>query len=176
MNKIEISAFKTRFGELSIASYNNKLCLCDWQYRKMRSRIDQRIKNALKAEYFECESEIIRETKMQLTEYFEGQRKIFDIPLLLIGTDFQISVWEKLLQIPYGKTSTYTELSQQTGKADAVRAVAAANAANAISVIIPCHRIIGSDGAMLGYAGGVDVKLKLLSLESDKSFNQLELF
>ncbi|KAB2868464.1 MAG: methylated-DNA--[protein]-cysteine S-methyltransferase, partial [Bacteroidales bacterium] len=101
----------------------------------------------------------------------------FELPLLLIGTPFQKSIWNELLKIPYGKTETYMGLSQKLNNTKAIRAVAAANGANAISIIVPCHRIIGSNGELVGYAGGVDVKQKLLRLEnSDNYAEQLKLF
>lgn len=175
MNTIQISKFKTAYGDLLLGSYENKLCICDWYYRKMRNQIDNRIKTALDAEYIEKESKIITETKKQINEYFLELRKEFNIPLLLLGTPFQIKVWEALQKVSYGKTSTYLKLSEQMGNTKAVRAVATANGANAISIIIPCHRIIGSNGNLVGYAGGLSVKERLLELEQRESRNQLKL-
>ena len=173
---IKIQYFKTSYGELVLGSYNNELCICDWRYRKMRTSIDNRIKKGLDSDFIEETSEIIEECKNQLTEYFEGKRESFDIPLLLIGTDFQKRVWEALIQVPYSTTSSYLELSKKMGDAKAVRAVATANGANAIAIIIPCHRIIGSDGSLVGYAGGLSTKKKLLDLEGALNKNQLSLF
>jgi methylated-DNA-[protein]-cysteine S-methyltransferase len=133
----------------------------------MRSSIDTRIQKALNAEYVEESSEIIVETMKQLDAYFANERKIFDIPLLMVGTDFQKSVWQGLMKIPYGTTASYLELSKKIGNEKAVRAVASANGANAISIMIPCHRIIGSDGSLTGYAGGLPTKKKLLELEQN---------
>ena len=175
-NKINIEYHKTPYGELIIGSFENSLCLCDWRYRKMRNSIDNRIKSGLDADYIEKSSPIIDETKAQLTQYFDGERTEFNIPLLLIGSDFQKSVWNALLQIPYGKTDTYLGLSQKLKNEKAIRAVAGANGANCISIIIPCHRIIGSDGKLVGYAGGLNVKKKLLILEKALIDNQLSLF
>jgi methylated-DNA-[protein]-cysteine S-methyltransferase len=165
MNRIAISYFKTPFGELILGTYQQELCLCDWRYRKMRNEIDKRIQKGLESEYFEDETTAIQNTKKQLNEFFKNERKSFEIPLLLVGTDFQKSVWNELIKIPFGKTCSYLELSQKMGDVKAIRAVASANGANAISIIIPCHRIIGSDGKMIGYAGGLNVKKKLLQLE-----------
>ena len=165
-NKIQIKYHKTPVGELILGSFDGKLCLADWRYRKMRSTIDKRIKTGLNAEYEEGRSNVIEETIYQLEEYFRSERKVFDIPLLLIGTDFQKSVWDALMQVPYGKTDTYLGLSKKIGKEKAIRAVAGANGANAISIIVPCHRIIGSDGNLVGYAGGLHAKKKLLQLET----------
>lgn len=176
MNKIKIQYFKTPYGELIIGSFEDKLCLCDWRYRKMRESIDKRIKKGLNSDFIEESSDVIENTKAQLTEYFTDERKEFDVPLLFIGSDFQKSIWDALIQIPYGTTNTYLGLSRIIGNEKAIRAVATANGANAISIIVPCHRIIGSDGKMVGYAGGLAVKKKLLSLENALYESQLSLF
>jgi len=102
----------------------------------------------------------------QIDEYFNGSRKIFDLPLDLQGTDFQKRVWLELLKIPYGKTISYKELSLKLGDVKAIRAVGAANGANPVSIIVPCHRVIGSDGSLTGYAGGLWRKKWLLEFES----------
>lgn len=170
MNKISIQTFKTPFGDLILGAFENQLCLCDWKYRKMRKSIDARIQAGLKSEFIEEDSPVFAQVIDQLQEYFEGKRKTFDLPLLTVGTPFQKQVWNALLHIPFGKTASYLELSQQLGNPDAIRAVASANGANAISIIIPCHRIIGSDGSLVGYAGGLEAKKKLLKLEGARAF------
>lgn len=175
-NKLNIEYFKTPFGELILGSFENKLCIADWRYRKMRAAIDKRIQGSLKAEYIEEASDIINETKAQLSQYFNGERKAFDLPVLFVGTEFQKSVWDALQQIPYGKTVSYLELSKNLNNEKAIRAVASANGANAISIIVPCHRIIGSDGSLVGYAGGLNTKMKLLTLENALNKPQLSLF
>jgi len=167
MNQIHIKYHKTKYGELIIASFNNKLCMLDWRYRKMRSSIDTRILKALHAEFIEKDSDIIEQTINQLDEYFNMTRKEFDIPLLMIGTPFQKSVWDALIKVPYSTTSTYLQLSKDINNEKAVRAVANANGANAISIIVPCHRIIGTNGELTGYAGGLPVKKRLLDLEQN---------
>lgn len=101
----------------------------------------------------------------QLDEYFAGRRQVFELPLAPQGTAFQQSVWKALQKIPYGQTSYYSRLAEQLGKPKAVRAVGTANGANPISVIIPCHRVIGRDGSLTGYAGGLHRKAQLLTLE-----------
>lgn len=176
MNKIKIDYFKTPIGELILGEFDTKLCLADWRYRKTRSAVDKRIQSALKAEYVEEGSLLIDQTKNQLDEYFQGKRAFFDIPLELVGTIFQKSVWQALQEIPYGQTLSYLELSKKLNKEKAIRAVASANGANAISILIPCHRIIGSNGNLVGYAGGLAAKMKLLTLENALSKSQLELF
>ncbi len=106
----------------------------------------------------------------QLHEYFNGKRKTFDFPLAPKGTPFQLAVWNALLEIPYGDTVTYAELARRIGKPSAVRAVGAANGANPIPVIIPCHRVIGSNGTLTGYGGGIERKQWLLALEGRRLF------
>ena len=101
----------------------------------------------------------------QLKEYFAGTRKVFDVPLDVVGTEFQKRVWTELRKIPYGKTISYKTLSEKLGDVKAIRAVGKANGQNPIAIIIPCHRVIGSDGRLTGYAGGLDIKEKLLHLE-----------
>jgi len=165
MTKITIQYVKTHYGELVLGSSAGKLCLCDWRYRKMRARIDSRLENYLDARLVEGNCSVITATIDQLGEYFNFSRKSFDIPLLLAGTDFQKSVWRELMNVPFGGTMSYLELAKKLGNEKAVRAVASANGANAISIIIPCHRIVGSSGELVGYAGGLDAKGKLLKLE-----------
>jgi methylated-DNA-[protein]-cysteine S-methyltransferase len=102
----------------------------------------------------------------QLQEYFSGQRQDFDLPLDMRGTDFQKNVWEALRTIPFGETRSYGELAVRLGKPSASRAVGAANGRNPISIVVPCHRVIGSSGKLTGFAGGLEVKAHLLSLET----------
>jgi len=106
----------------------------------------------------------------QLEEYFRGKRQAFDIPLHLKGTEFQVAVWNALLEIPYGDTITYAELARRIGRPSAIRAVGAANGANPIPVIVPCHRVIGSNGTLTGYGGGIERKQWLLALEGRRLF------
>ncbi|EAZ80197.1 methylated-DNA--[protein]-cysteine S-methyltransferase [Algoriphagus machipongonensis] len=106
-----------------------------------------------------------KEVKHQLDEYLSGKRKSFDLPLELEGTDFQKSVWKAVNEIPFGQTTTYMKLSQKLGNVAAIRAVGAAIGANPVLVIVPCHRIIGTDGKLTGYAGGLERKQALLEIE-----------
>ncbi len=103
--------------------------------------------------------------RRQLDDYFAGKRRSFDVPLAPVGTEFQRRVWQALQTIPYGETWTYTQLAAQLGQPSAVRAVAAANGRNRVSILIPCHRVIGSNGTLPGYAGGLNCKAALLKLE-----------
>jgi methylated-DNA-[protein]-cysteine S-methyltransferase len=108
----------------------------------------------------------------QLGEYFEGERESFDLPLALAGTAFQRSVWEALLGIGYGRCVSYAQLADQIGRPTAVRAVGHANGRNPVSIIVPCHRVVGSDGTLTGYGGGLDNKRRLLDLERRVSAGQ----
>ena len=104
MNQINTHYYKTKIGELILGSFEKKLCLLDFRYRRMRTTVDKRIKNDLKAEFSERDDEILEEIRNQIDEYLGGERKKFDIPLLLVGTDFQKNVWNALMKVPYGVT------------------------------------------------------------------------
>lgn len=106
-----------------------------------------------------------RPVREQLDAYFAGALARFDVPMAPRGTEFQLAVWQALLTIPYGTTASYLAIARQIGRPDAVRAVGAANGRNPISIIVPCHRVVGADGSLVGYAGGVDRKRRLLELE-----------
>ncbi len=165
MKQINIQYYKTKIGELVLGAFDGKLCMLDYRYRRMRTTVDHRIAKGLDAMIVEQDDDILQETRRQLDEYLAGERTEFDIPLLMVGTEFQKKVWNALLNVPYGTTSSYLQLAKDIGNEKAVRAVANANGANAIGIIIPCHRIIGSDGTLVGYAGGLPIKKRLLKLE-----------
>ena len=165
MTVICIQYHKTKIGELVLGSFEGNLCLLDFRYRKMRRVVDDRLKRGLKADFIEEDSDIIEKTRTELDEYFQEKRQEFNIPIQMVGTDFQKSVWNALLKVTYGTTSSYLQLAKKINNEKAVRAVAGANGANAIAIIIPCHRIIGSNGELVGYAGGLTTKKYLLTLE-----------
>lgn len=166
MPTINIQYYKTKIGELILGSFENKLCLLDFRYRRMRTTVDNRIKKGLNAEFIEQNDKIIERTKIEFNEYYNRERKEFDVPILMVGTDFQKEVWNALIKIPYGESSTYLQLAKNIHNEKAVRAVASANGANSIGIIIPCHRIIESNGNLGGYGGGLSIKKRLLNLES----------
>lgn len=169
MSQINICYFKSTIGEFIVGVFEGKLCIFDYRYRKMRDAIDARIKQYLNAEFVEKEDNLHKEIIKQFNDYLEGSRKQFNIPIVLAGTDFQKKVWKILLEIKYGETESYLTLSKRLGDEKAIRAVATANGANAIGIIVPCHRVIGSDGKLVGYAGGLNAKKKLLQLEKEFS-------
>lgn len=142
----------------------------------MRKAVDNRITKGLNAVYEAAKANSIEQCISELEEYFTGDRKQFGIPLLMVGSDFQKNVWNALLRIEYGQTESYSSLSRKIGSEKAIRAVATANGANALAILVPCHRVIGQNGEMTGYAGGLRVKKKLLDLEMDKTGTQLEMF
>ncbi|PID26939.1 MAG: cysteine methyltransferase [Candidatus Cloacimonadota bacterium] len=166
MSRINISYHRMEIGELVIGSFQEKLCILDFRYRKMRDSVDKRVKRGLDSIFLEKEDRVIQITKEQVKEYLRGERKYFDIPILMVGTDFQRTVWKELMKIPYGETCSYLDLAKRINNPKAVRAVASANGSNAIALIIPCHRVIQSDGTLGGYGGGLTVKKRLLEIES----------
>jgi methylated-DNA-[protein]-cysteine S-methyltransferase len=177
MKFVEIQYHKTSIGELILGSFEDKLCLLDYRYRKMRSAVNNRILKGLKANFVERDNQLLQKSKTQINEYLAGERTTFQIPVLPVGSPFQKQVWKALMSIPYGKTISYLQLSKTIGNEKAIRAVASANGANALALIIPCHRVIGSDGNLVGYAGGLNAKQKLLIIESQKHlFNEKKLF
>lgn len=111
--------------------------------------------------------------KAQLTEYFDGRRRHFDLALRPTGTPFQLAVLEALQTIPYGETRSYADIAAQIGRPKAVRAVGAANGRNPLPIVIPCHRVIGSDGSLTGFGGGIEAKRRLLALEADGALGAL---
>lgn len=135
----------------------------------MRTSIDKRLQTSLNASYLKQKTDITRNAIEQLDAYFSQTLTQFDLPLLMVGTPFQRQVWDALLTVPYASTLSYLELADRIGNKKAVRAVASANGANAMSIIVPCHRIIGSKGELTGYAGGLPAKKRLLTLEEINS-------
>lgn len=167
MDQIVVSSYDSPCGALKLGSFAGRLCMCDWDIRGSRGHVADRLRRILRAGFVDGSSSVITLAANQLDEYFVGIRQRFDIPLLFAGTEFQKSVWHALLDIPFGHTITYRELAARIGAPKAVRAVASANKANALSILAPCHRVIGSDGSLTGYAGGLEAKSFLLHLEGN---------
>lgn len=151
---------QTPIGVLFLAEENDALTEVSFAEKDTRT-----FQAGRQAETIELETPLLAETKRQLKEYFEGRRKEFTIPLFMRGTSFQKKVWEQLLTIPYGETVTYGEIAARIGNPRAGRAVGMANHHNPVSIIVPCHRVIGADGRLTGYGGGLPIKEKLLELE-----------
>jgi len=145
-------------GELKLVASGKGLVAILWQNdRPERVPLAEMVEDG--------EQKVLAEAERQLAEYFAGQRRGFELPLDMRGTRFQRDVWEALLGIPYGETRSYGELAKQLGVPDASRAVGAANGRNPISIVVPCHRVIGASGKLTGFAGGLEVKARLLELE-----------
>lgn len=162
-----------------IAGANDKgVCMFEFEYRKSVSEIKLRIANTLKEDYVFGNHPLLKELEQQTGEYFEGERTVFDLPLQLAGSPFQVKVWEDLLKIPYGEKRTYKQQAIAYGDLKAIRAIASANGANGIAIIVPCHRVVGSNGSLTGYGGGLERKRWLLEHEQKHSLSlyQKELF
>lgn len=148
-------------GKLTLVARGQRLAAILWE-RDLPKRVP------LEQLQEDNDSPILRETARQLDEYFAGKRRQFDVALDFAGTDFQKQVWQALLTIPFGHTRTYLDIARQIGNEKAVRAVGAANGRNPISIIAPCHRVIGSSGELTGFAGGLRAKQILLTLEGSQ--------
>lgn len=174
----------TSMGELLLATTEQGLCMLEFTYRKKIEEQITSLEKMLEEPLTKADHPILSETEKQLNAYLGGELFEWDIPLHLVGTPFQRRVWDALLEIPYGSTSTYLKQSQVLGDEKAIRAVAGANGKNRVSIIVPCHRIIGSDGSLIGYGGGLSTKRKLLlheakyctSTKTDQVGDQLGLF
>jgi AraC family transcriptional regulator of adaptative response/methylated-DNA-[protein]-cysteine methyltransferase len=165
MNAITINRMLTPIGEMCAGATDAGICLLDYADSRYLDRDIKLLAKCMQATVVEDISHYITELQVQLNEYFASQRKEFTLPLILQGTDFQRRVWEVLRTVPYGKTISYKQQAEIAGVSKAVRAVANANGNNRISIIIPCHRIIGSDGTLTGYGGGLWRKKWLLEFE-----------
>lgn len=170
LQQINIQFYKTQAAEFILGSFNNKLCLLDYKYRKMRQVLNTRICHTLNAEFIEQEDKVLSQTKAQIDEYFMGERSEFDIPLLMVGSEFEKLVWKSLLNIPYGQTTTYSALLGNLDHDNTLQSVIKANGANSLALIVPCHRVLDDNGGLLGYGGGLPLKLKLLTLEQNLFF------
>lgn len=162
---ILVSYYSSPCGDMIVGDYEGKLCLCDWANSRHRALTDRKLCEALGASFEKALSSVTEKAMAELDEYFAGTRRAFDLPLLLNGTAFQRRVWQSLQQIDYASTITYADQAIQLGNPRSTRAVAAADGKNPIAIIVPCHRVVGSNGAMTGYAGGLEVKRYLLNLE-----------
>lgn len=154
-------------GQLKLVADGERLAAILWQNDK-----PNRVRLAALVEA--NERPVLIETERQLNEYFAGTRREFDLPLVFQGTDFQKQVWAALLTIPFGQTRSYAEIAVQIGNVNAVRAVGAANGRNPISIVAPCHRVIGASGELTGFAGGLANKMLLLSLEAGQTSLEAE--
>lgn len=157
-------------GRLRLGALDGRLCLCDWEAGRHSDRVDNRLRRLLSAEFREGNAPVLEEAAEWLDGYFGGKRTEAPVvPLLPAGTEFQKTVWNTLRVIPWGQVTTYGDLARRIGMPSAVRAVANACGANGLSIFIPCHRVIGRDRSLTGYAGGLPAKKYLLRLEKADS-------
>jgi O-6-methylguanine DNA methyltransferase len=165
---IAYNRIKTQLGEILAASSDKGLC-----WLSLSAGGEEDFLGWIKKHFADCriiqrDNQIIQDTEMQIKEYLAGARKEFSLPLDLRGTVFQRRVWHALLQIPYGTTVSYKDIAVAIDNPRAVRAVGQANNKNPVSIVVPCHRVIGSDGSLVGYGGGLEVKKALLKLEGSR--------
>lgn len=171
METIYLRYLDTNIGVLTLASTERGLCHIDFP-GKLRSQILRQIEKSHGACEFWDEdvlgkkSLVNQRAEHELRDYFDKTLKEFTLPLDVRGTDFQLAVWRELCNIPYGKTASYGDVAKAIGRPRACRAVGGANHNNPVSIVVPCHRVVGSDGSLTGYGGGLEVKRFLLDLEA----------
>ncbi len=166
-NLIHITRFSTEIGPMFAGASSQGICLLEFTDRRMLETEFKDLRKRLNAVILPGENPHLVQVERELQEYFQGIRKEFSVPLHTPGTEFQQSVWQGLRKIPYGQTRSYKEQAINLGNPNAVRAVASANGHNRIAIIIPCHRVIGSDGKLVGYGGGLHRKKWLLDFEQN---------
>jgi AraC family transcriptional regulator, regulatory protein of adaptative response / methylated-DNA-[protein]-cysteine methyltransferase len=155
----------TPLGSMLAAATETSLCLLEFTDRRMLETQLRRVRNILKCNFLPVANDVLLETESQMQRYFEGTLATFRVPLEMVGSEFQQAAWTALLQIPPGETRSYAEQAKRIGRPSAVRAVARANGDNRIAIIIPCHRVVGSDGRLTGYGGGLWRKKYLIEHE-----------
>lgn len=164
---IDFTRIETDLGTMVACATDKGVCLLEFSDRKGLETELKQLAKYHNANIVQGQNEYFKQLKEELDAYFDGRLKEFKVPLDISGTDFQKQVWQALVEIPYGTTSSYLRQAEVLGKPSSVRAVANANGMNKIAIIIPCHRVVGSDGSLTGYAGGLWRKRKLIDLEKD---------
>jgi AraC family transcriptional regulator of adaptative response/methylated-DNA-[protein]-cysteine methyltransferase len=162
---VHVADVETPIGDMVVSASETHLLLLEFSHRRLLDTQLQRVSRAMDCVFERGVSPVIDMAREQLGEYFRGERREFTIPLHTPGTPFQNRVWAELQRIPVGTTTSYAAVARAIGQPNAVRAVAHANGDNRVAIIIPCHRVIGSDGSLTGYGGGLWRKKKLLELE-----------
>ena len=166
-NFIDITRIETKIGNMYACATELGVCMLEFTDRRALMTELHELMKYFNADIFPSENAQFVLLRRQLNEYFNGERKVFDIKIYSPGTPFQQKVWERLNQIPYGKTISYKSEAQSIGMPESVRAVANANGKNRISILIPCHRVIGEDGSLTGYGGGLNRKRFLIDFEKN---------
>lgn len=164
---IDFTRIETDLGTMVVCATDKGVCLLEFSDRKGLETELKQLAKYHNANIVQGHNKYFKQLKEELNAYFEGRLKEFKVPLDISGTDFQKQVWQALVEIPYGTTSSYLSQAEVLDKPSSVRAVANANGMNKIAIIIPCHRVVGSDGSLTGYAGGLWRKRKLIDLEKD---------
>lgn len=164
---IDFTRIETDLGTMVVCATDKGVCLLEFSDRKGLETELKQLAKYHNANIIQGQNKYFKQLKEELDAYFEGRLKEFKVPLDISGTDFQKQLWQALVEIPYGTTSSYLRQAEVLGKPSSVRAVANANGMNKIAIIIPCHRVVGSDGSLTGYAGGLWRKRKLIDLEKD---------
>lgn len=165
LSPILISRLTTPLGPMFVCSTERGICLLEFVDRDILEAEFASLQKYLQAPILWGENDHIKQARKELEQYFAGERQQFELPLDMVGTDFQLSIWQALAKVPYGETATYGALAVAINNPKAVRAVGAANGANRMAIVLPCHRIIGKNGKLTGYGGGLDRKSYLLEME-----------
>lgn len=163
--QIHKKIIQTPLGEMIACAVDEGICLLEFTDRKNIEKQLKSLSKSLNSEIIEKDHLHFKQLEDELKEYFQGRKSKFNVPLFIIGTEFQRKVWQLLIEIPMGEMRTYKQQSEFLGNPKAIRAVGTANGINKIAILIPCHRVIGSNGELVGYAGGIWRKQKLLELE-----------
>ncbi len=169
-NIIQYEYYQSPCGELVLYAFEGRLCMCDWARSHDGSSASLTLRRQLKADFEQKLSPVLRQARKQLDAYFCRKSRELKVPMLMVGTEFQKRVWRSLLDIPYGRTTTYGELARRLGVPTATRAVANACGDNVLALFLPCHRVLGKNGDLYGYSGGLSVKRFLLDLEDNTLF------
>ena len=169
---IRVDRLATPLGPMLVGATDTQLCLLEFVDRRMLPAQVQRLRRRLGAAFVPDRNSIIDQTEGEISDYFDGSRQDFTVPIVTPGTEFQEAVWAALTCIPYGRTVSYRDLAEEVGHPGAVRAVGTTNGLNALAIIVPCHRVIGADGKLVGYGGGLWRKKRLLELETGAALAQ----
>ena len=165
--RVLVNRVSTPLGAMVVGATDTHLCLLEFGERRMLKTQIERLRKYLGAAFAPGDNAILAQTQRELSEYFGGERRRFEVPLLVPGTEFQRAAWDALLEIPYGTTRSYSEQARAIGRPKSVRAIGKANGDNRLAILIPCHRVVGADGALVGYGGELWRKKALLELERE---------
>ncbi|KAB2878317.1 methylated-DNA--[protein]-cysteine S-methyltransferase [bacterium] len=156
---------KSPLGDMVLGSIADKICFLEFYLPERYKEMSGKIRKVFDAEWVEGTNDVIEQAEKELQEYFSGKRKNFTVPLDLRGSEFEIKIWEQLQKIPYGHVCSYGDIAKKINNPKSVRAVGGANHNNPVAIIVPCHRVIGKNGSLVGYGGGIDKKKLLIELE-----------